>query len=294
MMKPQGTIKLLTDGMRIGLALVVAGVASGAAQTAPAQLNGVRQTLNSVAQSDSKTPSTAKPPAAGLTQSKPAMPQSQVKTPSAAAAPKSTGNPAAASTAKPTLPQSPANTPSAAAASKSAGNPATASTAKPTLPQSQVKTPSVATAPKAVSNPGAPSTAKPVQATAQEKPSTPGLRTIAAHSTVSRRDPFNPLLNQEKGVAGPQTPLPAGKPGLVIATLRVDGIVRGPGGMIAVVSNPQMRVYFLREGDRLYDGAVAHITMEGVSFHETGRDAFGKAVERESTKRLYPTPGELQ
>jgi hypothetical protein len=54
-------------------------------------------------------------------------------------------------------------------------------------------------------------------------------------------------------------------------------------------------VYFLREGDHLYDGNVEHITMEGVSFHETGKDAFGKAVERESTKRLYSTtPGEQQ
>ena len=68
----------------------------------------------------------------------------------------------------------------------------------------------------------------------------------------------------------------------MIATLRVDGIVHGPNGMIAVVSNPQMRVYFLREGDHLYDGDVEHITMEGVSFHETGKDAFGKPVERES------------
>jgi hypothetical protein len=82
---------------------------------------------------------------------------------------------------------------------------------------------------------------------------------------------------------------------LVIETLHVDGIVHAPSGMIAVVSNPQMRVYFLREGDHLYDGDVEHITMEGVSFHESGKDAFGKAVERESTKRLYPTtPGEQQ
>ena len=80
----------------------------------------------------------------------------------------------------------------------------------------------------------------------------------------------------------------------MIGTLMIDGIVSGPNGMIAIVSNPQMRVYFLREGDRLYDGDVQHITLDGVSFHETGQDAFGKPVEREVTKRLYPTPGEQQ
>ena len=263
MMKPQGTIKLLTGGMRIGLALLVAGVASGVAQTSPAQPNDVRKALNQAAQADPKTPATAKP-----AQSSPAAPQSQAKTPSPAASAKATANSAASSTAKPAQ-------------------------SNPAAPQSQAKTPSPAATAKATGNPAGPSTAKPARAAARN-PTAPELKTVAEHSTVARRDPFNPLLSQEKGTPGPQTPLPAGKPGLVITSLRVDGIVRGPGGMIAVVSNPQMRVYFLREGDRLYDGDVAHITMEGVSFHETGRDAFGKPVERESTKRLYPTPGEQQ
>jgi hypothetical protein len=35
--------------------------------------------------------------------------------------------------------------------------------------------------------------------------------------------------------------------------------------------------------------------MEGISFHQTGKDPFGKPVEREIDKRLYPiTSGELQ
>ena len=80
----------------------------------------------------------------------------------------------------------------------------------------------------------------------------------------------------------------------MIGTLRVDGIVSSPNGMIAIVSNPQQRVYFLREGDHLYDGQVEHITHGGLSFHQTGKDPFGKPVEREVTKRLYPTPGEQQ
>jgi hypothetical protein len=62
--------------------------------------------------------------------------------------------------------------------------------------------------------------------------------------------------------------------------------------MIAVVSNPQMRVYFLREGDNLYDGQVAKISLEAVSFHQSGKDPFGAPIEHDVTKRLYPTPGE--
>ena len=115
---------------------------------------------------------------------------------------------------------------------------------------------------------------------------------ILVKATVARRDPFDPLVSRQRPGGDLPDRLPPGKAGLVISTLRVDGIVRGPNGMIAVVSNPQQRVYFLREGDQLYDGRVLRITMEGVSFHETGKDAFGKPVDRQMTKRLYPSPGE--
>jgi len=89
-------------------------------------------------------------------------------------------------------------------------------------------------------------------------------------------------------------PLPPGKAGLVIAQIRVDGTVKSQNGMIAVVSNPQQRVYFVREGDRLYDGEVEKISLDGVVFRESTKDAFGKPVEREVTKRLYSSAGEQQ
>jgi hypothetical protein len=112
--------------------------------------------------------------------------------------------------------------------------------------------------------------------------------------SVARRDPFNALLSKtQPGNLVPEN-LPPGKAGLMVGTLRIDGIVHGSGGMIAIVSNPQQRVYFLREGDKLYDGSVEHITLEAISFHEFGKDAFGKPLERQVTKRLYPSPGEQQ
>ena len=80
----------------------------------------------------------------------------------------------------------------------------------------------------------------------------------------------------------------------MISTVRVDGTVRSPSGMIAVVSNPDQRVYFIREGDRLYDGEVQKIGLDGVTFKENSKDAFGKLVERVVTKRIYPSAGEQQ
>jgi Tfp pilus assembly protein PilP len=111
---------------------------------------------------------------------------------------------------------------------------------------------------------------------------------------VTRRDPFESLVGREKAQAELSKNLPPGKAGLQVASLRLDGIVRAPNGMIAVVTNPQARTYFLREGDQLYDGKVEKIAMDGVSFHEMGKDAFGKPVERQVNKRIYSSAGEQQ
>jgi Tfp pilus assembly protein PilP len=108
---------------------------------------------------------------------------------------------------------------------------------------------------------------------------------------VAKRDPFFPLVNEKK-TGGP--PLPPGKAGLVIATVHVDGTVKSPAGMVAVVTNPDQRTYFIREGDQLYDGDVEKIGLDGVTFKENSKDAFGKPVERLVTKRIYPSAGEQQ
>ncbi len=101
----------------------------------------------------------------------------------------------------------------------------------------------------------------------------------------ARRDPFrNPML-----VAAVPVNLPPGKAGLIITQLRVDGIVRAPNGMLAVVTNTSKRTYFLREGDQLYDGSVQKISSESITFQENTKDLFGRAITREVVKRLYPT-----
>ena len=113
-------------------------------------------------------------------------------------------------------------------------------------------------------------------------------------SSVVRRDPFDTLLTKARASNAPPENLPPGKAGLIVETLRIDGIVHSPNGMIAIVSNSQQRVYFLREGDKLYDGSVEKIALDAISFNEIGKDAFGKPLERVVTKRLYPSPGEQQ
>jgi hypothetical protein len=154
---------------------------------------------------------------------------------------------------------------------------ATKTTAKAATPAAAPK-PSTGTA--AAPSPEVASAGTPAEA---EKPQSAG----------PRRDPFLPLVNDRKE-AGNMEHLPPGKAGLVIATVRVDGTVRSQDGMIAVLSNSDQHVYFAREGDELYDGDVEKIGLDGVTFRQNSKDAFGKRVERVVTKRIYASAGEQQ
>ena len=171
-----------------------------------------------------------------------------------------------------------------APAAKAAPKPAAKPAPKPaaTAPTKPAAKPVAKPAPKA-------------QKTSVKKPvAAPAEGAAPAEEKVARRDPFESLVGRDKAAADAAKNLPPGKAGLQVSSLRLDGIVRAPNGMIAVVTNPQSRTYFLREGDQLYDGRVEKIAMDGVSFHEMGKDAFGKPVERQVNKRIYSSAGEQQ
>jgi hypothetical protein len=168
--------------------------------------------------------------------------------------------------------------------------PAAKSAAHSTKAAAKAKAKPAASAPAAATGTAAPA---PGATPASQGESGGGEPAAGTEVKLSRRDPFESLVNRQKD-AGAGKNLPPGKAGLQVSTLRLDGIVRSSNGMIAVVSNPQARTYFLREGDQLYDGRVEKIAMDGVSFHEIGKDAFGKPVERQVNKRIYASAGEQQ
>jgi Tfp pilus assembly protein PilP len=166
-----------------------------------------------------------------------------------------------------------------AAAKNSTNTPAKAPAAAKNSTNTPAKAPVAAkdSSPAASGNPAHPPAEKP----AEEKP-------------VARRDPFDTLLSKARAGSAQPENLPPGKAGLIVESLRIDGVVHSPNGMIAIVSNSQQRVYFLRDGDKLYDGSVEKIALDAISFNEVGKDAFGKPLERVVTKRLYPSSGEQQ
>jgi len=252
----------MRSAITLGLGILIAAATPGLrAQVNPSTPNSVKSALGTAGKPAQQAAKPAAPAAgkpAPQTAPKPAVPAASKPAPQAAA------KPAVPAASKP-APQ--AAKPTGKPAVKPAGKPGTKRATKPA--------------------------AKPT-VRAVEKRATPGSAPAAAESEVkqARRDPFESLIGRQGNKA--PGPLPPGKLGLQVSTLRLDGIVRAPNGMIAVVSNPQARTYFLREGDRLYDGSVEKISMDGVSFHEEGKDAFGKPVEHQVNKRIYSSPGEQQ
>ncbi|HME13655.1 MAG TPA: pilus assembly protein PilP [Candidatus Acidoferrum sp.] len=161
----------------------------------------------------------------------------------------------------------------------------------------QTTQPAAKPAGKPASSPGKKSPTKKAGSGATKPAAKPveGSADSESESRAGRRDPFESLVGRQQAAASAAKNLPPGKAGLQVSTLRLDGIVRSSNGMIAMVTNPQSRTYFLREGDQLYDGKVEKIAMDGVSFHEMGKDAFGKPVERQVNKRIYSSgAGEQQ
>jgi hypothetical protein len=113
---------------------------------------------------------------------------------------------------------------------------------------------------------------------------------------LGRRDPFKlpgpPVAAAELGEGLPSN-LPPGTRGLVISRLRLEGIVRldSTNTLIAVVDTNANRAYFLRENDAVYNGVVARITPDSVTFRENTLDSAGKMGTREVVLRLTQGPG---
>ena len=141
--------------------------------------------------------------------------------------------------------------------------------------------------------------AKPAQkstATEKKTATSPTTQGPKLPPITGRRDPFKlpgpPVAAGEVGEA-PLGNLPPGTRGLVISRLRLEGIVRldTTGTLIAVVDTNANRAYFLRENDAVYNGVVAKITPDSVTFRENTLDSAGKLSTRDVVLRLSQGPG---
>lgn len=129
-------------------------------------------------------------------------------------------------------------------------------------------------------------------------PAIPSAAALAAQTPVlpesgHGRDPFAALV-RASDPGDSHSNLPPGIAGLQVATVRLEGMVKTSDGIVAVVANPQDSVYFLHDGDHIYDGVVEKIDIDDITFRQESKDAFGRTVDRDVAKRLYPIAGDAQ
>jgi hypothetical protein len=103
-------------------------------------------------------------------------------------------------------------------------------------------------------------------------------------------DPFlNPLL-KKKGANGDQEVdrglPPPGIAGTFIAEAILKGISIREDGRLAIVKGSGNRAYFLREGDRLFDGYLKAINRDSITLVRETIMRSGKIIAQEVTKRL--------
>lgn len=108
---------------------------------------------------------------------------------------------------------------------------------------------------------------------------------IFTYKPMGRRDPFKSLLT---GAERPERKL-EGVAGLTISELVLEGIVGyGKGKYKAYVRGPKNRPYSITVGDKVYDGEVAEITNNSVTFKQILTVVLGGTKERPIVKYLNP------
>jgi hypothetical protein len=151
------------------------------------------------------------------------------------------------------------------------------------------------------SAPGAKVAATRTRAAAARKSTT---TTETPSEGAGKRDPFKlPEYGTGKGIPGAEGGmeslpaggvLPAGKRGLIISQLRLEGVVRQitANKMTALVVDHRNLAYFLHENDSVYNGVVSKITPDSVYFKENVLDPKGHVSTREVVRKLGAAPGE--
>jgi hypothetical protein len=109
----------------------------------------------------------------------------------------------------------------------------------------------------------------------------------------NRRDPFlNPLQYSKKNAKQNEdeeesrgTP-PPGIGGTLISQAALQGISIRRTGKLAVIRGADGRSYFLKEGDRLFDGHLKTIEVDSITLVRETRMKSGKLLTQDVIKRL--------
>jgi Tfp pilus assembly protein PilP len=106
------------------------------------------------------------------------------------------------------------------------------------------------------------------------------------YNGTGRRDPF---ISLAKPVATDDTahgPKPPGIQGFLLQETSLKGVAKTVDGWLAVLEGPDKKGYFVRAGQRLYDGVITQIDAAGLTFRQEITDPLSPAKSREVRRLL--------
>lgn len=107
------------------------------------------------------------------------------------------------------------------------------------------------------------------------------------YDPAGRRDPFISLVRRTAEAQGRSSnPRPPGLAGMSVADIALKGIVRGPNGFVAMAKGPDNKTYYIKSGDRLYDGTVRAIAQDAMYVVQNVTDPLSSVKQREIRKPL--------
>jgi len=101
------------------------------------------------------------------------------------------------------------------------------------------------------------------------------------YNPAGRRDPFislaKPLATDDQA----NRPHRPGIEGFLLQETSLKGVVKNNDGWIAVLEGPDKKGYFVRVGQRMYDGVVTQIDAAGLTFRQEITDPLSPAKSRD-------------
>ena len=108
-----------------------------------------------------------------------------------------------------------------------------------------------------------------------------------AYTAQGRRDPFVSLLKPvSESWPGKRRP---GMEGFLIQEVALKGIVKDAKGFTAMLVGTDGKSYFVKVGQRLFDGVITAIDASTVTFRQEVTDPLSSVRSRDVKKTLYPS-----
>ena len=135
--------------------------------------------------------------------------------------------------------------------------------------------------------PGVPATQASPPAQKPPAPLPPPPPENYAYQPDGRRDPFTSLVGSGAGIDSRAGSRRAdGSAGIAVAELTVRGVMQSRSSMTAMIQGADNKTYVVHAGDKLADGVIKAVTLQGLVIVQEVNDPLSLVKQREVTKRL--------